>query len=274
MLSIGEFSKICQVSTKALRYYAEIGLINPEEINPENGYRYYSIKQLDTMILINRLKAYDFSLEEIKSILLLDKIQFSEKLLFQLHKKKQNIEEKVKSYEDVLRELEQDMVKLESGNNIITSLADMEIRLIEMAPMYILSIRKLVSMEECSRGYEPFFNLLHKRIAENSLTMAGPPMTIYHSAEYLPGGYDIEFAIPIREFVTGTKDFSPGLCIKTRLEGPYSEITAIYARQREWLERENYSVAMPPFDVYLTNPLENNNPKGFITDIYLPVKKN
>lgn len=34
MLTIGEFSSICRVSTKTLRYYAEIGLILPEEINP------------------------------------------------------------------------------------------------------------------------------------------------------------------------------------------------------------------------------------------------
>ena len=45
MLSIGEFSKICQVSTKTLRYYAEIGLILPNEINYENRYRYYYIDQ-------------------------------------------------------------------------------------------------------------------------------------------------------------------------------------------------------------------------------------
>ena len=45
MLSIGEFSKICQVSAKTLRYYDEIGLLRPEEINPENGYRYYSYQQ-------------------------------------------------------------------------------------------------------------------------------------------------------------------------------------------------------------------------------------
>jgi len=43
MLSIGEFSKICKVSTKTLRYYAEKDLITPKEINTENGYRYYSI---------------------------------------------------------------------------------------------------------------------------------------------------------------------------------------------------------------------------------------
>ena len=61
LLSIGEFSSICKVSAKTLRYYAEIGLIHPEEIDPENGYRYYSISQLETMLFINRLKSYRFS---------------------------------------------------------------------------------------------------------------------------------------------------------------------------------------------------------------------
>jgi len=64
VLSIGEFSKICGVSTKTLRYYDEIGLINPDEINAESGYRYYSIEQLKRMLYINRLKSYHFSLEE------------------------------------------------------------------------------------------------------------------------------------------------------------------------------------------------------------------
>lgn len=77
MLTIGEFSSICRVSTKTLRYYAEIGLILPEEINPENGYRYYSINQLETMLFINRLKAYHFSLEEIKAILESEEAEYS-----------------------------------------------------------------------------------------------------------------------------------------------------------------------------------------------------
>lgn len=60
----GEFSKICEVSTKTLRYYDEIGLLVPTEANPESGYRYYSIEQLKTMLFINRLKSQHFSLEE------------------------------------------------------------------------------------------------------------------------------------------------------------------------------------------------------------------
>ena len=70
MLSIGEFSKICKVSTKTLRYYDEIGLINPSKINQENGYRYYSIEQLETMLFVNRLKQYNFSLEEKEKIII------------------------------------------------------------------------------------------------------------------------------------------------------------------------------------------------------------
>ena len=90
MLSIGEFSKICQVSTKTLRYYAEIGLILPNEINYENGYRYYSIEQLETMLFIKRLKSYNFSLEEIKIILKSEELK-EEKLYSYLIKNKEKL---------------------------------------------------------------------------------------------------------------------------------------------------------------------------------------
>lgn len=108
MLTIGEFSSICQVSTKTLRYYAEIGLILPEEINPENGYRYYSIKQLQTMLFINRLKAYQFSLEEIKAILESEEIM-NEKLYAALNKKKKEILMQVRMYRNTLEQIDADM---------------------------------------------------------------------------------------------------------------------------------------------------------------------
>ena len=85
MLSIGEFSNICKVSTKTLRYYAEIGLLEPSEVNPENGYRYYSIEQLEKMLFINRLKAYSFSLDEIKTISQSKKMQDDSLYLSLIH---------------------------------------------------------------------------------------------------------------------------------------------------------------------------------------------
>jgi DNA-binding transcriptional MerR regulator len=92
MLSIGEFSNICKVSTKTLRYYAEIGLLEPSEVNPENGYRYYSIGQLEKMLFISRLKSYSFSLDEIKEIVEADADK-SDKLYTAFLRKKQEMSE-------------------------------------------------------------------------------------------------------------------------------------------------------------------------------------
>ncbi|MGM9937948.1 MAG: MerR family transcriptional regulator [Candidatus Ornithomonoglobus sp.] len=69
MLTIGQFSKTCMVTIKALRHYDKIGLIKPCSINDENGYRFYSEEQIPRMLLIKKLKYYGFSLTDIKDIL-------------------------------------------------------------------------------------------------------------------------------------------------------------------------------------------------------------
>ena len=46
LLSIGEASKLKNVSIKALRYYEKIGIFKPAYIDPQSGYRYYSPAQL------------------------------------------------------------------------------------------------------------------------------------------------------------------------------------------------------------------------------------
>ena len=66
LYKIGEFSKLTNVSVKTLRYYDEINLFKPQEIDLFSGYRYYSNNQLDDLKLILSLKDVGFSLEEIK----------------------------------------------------------------------------------------------------------------------------------------------------------------------------------------------------------------
>lgn len=41
MLTIGAFSKICQVSVKTLHHYDRIGLLTPKKVDAVTGYRYY-----------------------------------------------------------------------------------------------------------------------------------------------------------------------------------------------------------------------------------------
>ena len=109
MLSIGEFSNICKVSKKTLRYYAEIGLLFPSEINPENGYRYYSIDQLKTMLFIDRLKSYHFSLEEIKEILTSEE-PCDEKIYAGLLDKRKELKRQMEEAQKNIEQLDEDHV--------------------------------------------------------------------------------------------------------------------------------------------------------------------
>ncbi len=54
LLSIGEVARARNINVQSLRYYERLGVLIPAYINPETGYRYYSLEQLmilDTIIL-------------------------------------------------------------------------------------------------------------------------------------------------------------------------------------------------------------------------------
>lgn len=273
MLSIGEFSKICGVSTKTLRYYDEIGLINPDEINAESGYRYYSIEQLKKMLYINRLKSYRFSLEEIRTMMQLEEDQSEEMLCSALNKKRNEIQEKLKAFEYLVKQLSHDIANLEKGTPIMSYLDDIEVQLVETKPINILFTRLIMSSDDYSSGYGTYFNKLYEKIATEQLTLLGKPMTIYHSPEFNPTGNDTEFAIPIAESVKGTRDLPGSLCAKSVLKGAYPELTSVYANLMKWIEDEGYELILPPYEIYVTDPHQANSPEDYSTEVYFPVKK-
>lgn len=273
MLSIGEFSKICGVSTKTLRYYAEMGLIIPDEINPENGYRYYSIKQLKKLLFINRLKAYHFSLEEIKAILEWEGDQSEEKFCSALNRKRKEIQDKVTAFEYTLKQMNKDILNLELGIPMMSYLENIEVQIVETPSMNILYMRQMISSEDYVAGYGRYISRLYEKIAIDKLTLLGTPITIYHSAEFDPSGNDIEFAIPIEETVKGTRDLPGELCAKSVLKGSYSELTSVYARLREWIDEEGYELVKSPYEVYITDPNHATDSEEIVTEVYFPIKK-
>jgi DNA-binding transcriptional MerR regulator len=272
MLSIGEFSNICKVSTKTLRYYAKIGLIIPDKIDSENGYRYYSIDQLETMLFINRLKSYNFSLEEIKMIL--NSEESRDKILYlELLRKKTYIENQINNLNNNLAQLNEDIFNLKHDKSIMSYMENIDVQLVEVPAMNILSIRKMVHQNDIADEYENCFSKLIKRIQNDSLTIISPPMVLFHNDEFSSFGLDIEFAIPIKESITGTRFFHPDLCLKTVLYGSYSNLTSVYTKHRKWSEKNGYESNNALFEIYVTAPSQVSNENELITEIYYPVRK-
>lgn len=69
LYSIGEVSKICNISKKALRFYDKIGVISPDVVSEENNYRFYSKDTLLFVPVIKYFKQMGFKLEEMKEFL-------------------------------------------------------------------------------------------------------------------------------------------------------------------------------------------------------------
>lgn len=69
LYTIGEVSKICNISKKALRFYDKIGIISPDVVSEENNYRFYSKDTLLFVPVVKYFKQMGFKLEEMKEFL-------------------------------------------------------------------------------------------------------------------------------------------------------------------------------------------------------------
>lgn len=67
--SIGELSRYQNISKQTLIFYDKLGLFQPAYVDPSNGYRYYTARQLDELDTILILKKSGLSLQRIKELL-------------------------------------------------------------------------------------------------------------------------------------------------------------------------------------------------------------
>jgi DNA-binding transcriptional MerR regulator/effector-binding domain-containing protein len=69
LVTIGEFSRITNLSVKTLRHYHDTGLLEPEHVDPSSGYRYYDVSQAATAQVIRRLRDLDLPIERLRTFL-------------------------------------------------------------------------------------------------------------------------------------------------------------------------------------------------------------
>ncbi len=68
-MTIGVLARASGLTTSALRFYDDCGLLVPARVDPLTGYRYYTEAQRERATLIRRLRAIDLPLEAIAQIL-------------------------------------------------------------------------------------------------------------------------------------------------------------------------------------------------------------
>lgn len=68
-LTISAFARMVGLSPSALRFYDDCGLLRPAAVDDRTGYRYYSIDQQRTAVLVRRMRDIDLPLTQIRLVL-------------------------------------------------------------------------------------------------------------------------------------------------------------------------------------------------------------
>jgi hypothetical protein len=265
MLTIGEFSKTCSVSIKTLRYYDSVDLLKPYYVDKFTGYRYYDETQIDTMLLINRLKRYNFSLIEIKSFL---NTNDNEVLLSKLMEQEEKIRTDIAHKQMILNEFQGYIRSFERTGVIMNCYDNYEIIVKECEEMPVLSCRQNMSVEEFGKYYSRLF----VEIAKEKLTFTGKALAIYHDEKFDENNSNIEIAVSIKERDKATKIINKSLCVTTIHKGPYSNLTEGYGALVKWIKENGYEIVAPPFEIYVKSHVDGVPVEEWETEIFFPIK--
>ena len=266
MYQIGEFSRICQVSVKTLHHYDKLGLLKPAEVDRSTGYRYYDRSQLERMLLIQKLKRYGLSLEEILPLLLEGKGAEFRRVLEQQREK---LRWQQMELGMVLQELTLHLQSLERNGEPMEVKGTYEIQLVEAPALTVLSCRQRMGVEEFGR----YYGTLYERIARGGMTPDGVFGAMYHDTEFDRDASDVELFIGIREPEKADRVVPSRLCAKTLHRGTYSTLPEAYAALVSWIEENGFVWNDAPYDVYLKTAQNGYAPQDWETEIYFPVQK-
>ena len=252
MLKIGEFSRLAQVTVKALRYYDELGLLRPVFVDRYTSYRYYELEQLARLHRILALKDLGLSLDEVKG-LLDDEVPVAE-LRGMLRLRQADLQQHLRNEQGRLARVEARLAQLERGDRHQAYAV-----VLKSAPA-----QRVVSRRATLPRYEAVGEAIGEllaHLARQAVTPAGPPQAVYYDAEYRAREVDVEVAVPLGQArLASTERLSVGwLPAMAELAcavhaGAVQDISDAYAAINTWAPANAYRVAGPIREVYLSGP--------------------
>ncbi|MEL6460083.1 MAG: MerR family transcriptional regulator [Cyanobacteria bacterium J06641_2] len=273
MYSIGEYSRIAQVSKRLLRYYDEIGLFQPIQIDSETGHRYYSASQLPELNRIIALKDLGLSLEQVRRFIK-DDISLEE-IQGMLLMKKAELEQQVLDELIRIRTIESRLNQIENRANYVR---DVVVK--EVPQQRLIGTREIVSTIESADNL--FWSLIKALPGDNDKTYGA--MTIVVREDGINGNYtDIELGRLLHKNSHASLTTCNGITFAPRELQAETMATFIppkgscakllgYNAIGEWVEANNYTFAGAVRLVFLELPKQRGD-ADFVTEIQFPVRK-
>jgi effector-binding domain-containing protein len=265
LLPIGRFSTLSRLTVKALRYYDDHDVLRPALVDPDSGYRYYSLAQMREAGMIRLLRDLDMPLDEVRAVV---RAKLPEQAQAYLDRHEKRLSERIQIFQASLAALHELMIAKEVS-------VEYEVKLKEVAATPLAGVRTTCGPNEIGKVMGEALQTLFHRLGAAGVPVVGPPLAIYY--RYDEEGVDMEVAVPVGgpvpEWDGVVADSLPeGLVAMTVHVGSYQTIGKGWEALMEWVQQHGHEALSPCWETYLTDPATEPDSSKYVTELYQPVK--
>lgn len=260
-LTIGEFATLTQLGIRTLRRYHEAGLLEPAQVDPHTGYRYYATDQIPTAQVIRRLRELDVPLADVSAILATDDPS----------KRSELIMEHLDRVEDSLNRTRSTVLSLRQLLHAEGS--DPLIELRSVPARTVAAVTGEVDHGESLNWYAAAMAELDAVFPEHERT--GPPGGRYANELFTEGRGTMTVYRPVHSprangRITVTNLPAVELAVAVH-HGRHDDIDVTYGQLGSWVVEHALAVNGPVYETYLIGPYDTGEASQWRTEIGWPI---
>jgi DNA-binding transcriptional MerR regulator/effector-binding domain-containing protein len=252
------------LSIKTLRYYHQVGLLEPADVDPDTGYRQYGVEQLPTAQIIQRFRELEMPIEEVKAVLAAPDLA-TRNALIATHLGR------------LEGELEQTRQTVQSLRNLLepahAPLA-VEHRTIPATPA--VGIQHVVDRRDLVVWFHGALGELYATIAVQGLQPSGPSGGLFASELFQDERGDVTIFVPISGTVPTVGRVSPLVVPAAEVavtvhEGALANLTDTYGALGVYVSTHALGVVGPVREYYLVDARTTSDATQWRTELAWPI---
>jgi DNA-binding transcriptional MerR regulator len=266
-LSIGDFSRMTYLSVKALRHYHDIGVLEPAEIDPFSGYRFYAPSQVGVAQMIRRLRDLGLPLDDVRTIVHApDAGSRDAALVAHLRRMEQQLQDTQQTVRSLRSLLEQPRDEAQVQRRSIPGTT-------------ALVVAERVTADNVVAWWMDAFRLLHHALADSGATRSGPDGALFPKEFFEEEIGDLVALLPIAGDPGGAAFLPPRVTIGhipatdaavLVHDGPFGDIDRTYGVLGTWV-LERVAEADGPIREYYLPTGDAEDLLAHVTEVCWPV---
>ena len=262
-LSIGDFSRMTQLSVKTLRHYHEVGLVEPDFVDPSTGYRYYAPGQVGAAHVVRRLRELSMPIADVRAVLATAPDERNALISGHLGR----LEGQLAATRAAVESLRAMLGRPPAATGV-------ELRTVPATPA--VAIEATVDRDELVVWWQGAVGELRATVGADRLAQTGAPGALFayeiferdrgHASVFIPVDGHVRAVGRVRPFTV-----PPAELAVIRHHGPHDDVDLAYSALGQYALEREISATGPLREYYVNFSWDTDDSARWVTDLCWPI---